>query len=344
MRLPASTKGQGEDGKGPAGQSREGLDSHRQGRDGLDPHGHGRDGHGLEGERLDGQDLRAYFHPDHLGPLADLLGFRPEDRAELLHHAAALDEADLGEIARARDMVREALGHWSGRPGAFDPFGDGAGRPRGLIPMFALLAGVPAVRAEHDRRGIPEADTYGGLADLGQQVAVYRQTFGEFGLDSQGWLVTVWAGAFFWLGRLQANLIPHAGGHVISVHIPETGPLRPEDVDDSFARARDFFGRYFPEAPAHALQCNSWLLDPQLAQVVKPESNLASFQRRWRLVGEPREADASIIYFVFRRRARPGEELDLTGLPRRTSLERAVLEHLDAGGHWYAYVGLIDLD
>ena len=295
------------------------------------------------GEDPDGQDLRAFFHPDHLGPLSDRLGFRPKDRAELLQHAAALDTTDLDDIARARDVLGDCLGHWSGSPGAFEPFGDAAGRPRGLIPMFALLAGVPAVRAAHARRGIPEADTYAGLADLGQQVWVYRQTFGQFGLDSQGWLVTVWAGAFFWLGRLQVNLSPQADGHVISVHIPQTGPLRPKDVDASFARAAEFFARYFPDTPAHALHCNSWLLDPRLAQVLRPESNLVSFQRRWRLTGEPREADASIIYFVFRRRALPGQELDLTGLPRRTSLERAVLEHLDAGGHWYSYSGLTDL-
>lgn len=288
--------------------------------------------------------LRAYFRPEHLESLSERLGLRPEDRAELLRHVAELDEADLTAIADAAAALRDLLGHWGGdRPNVFTDLPDQPGRPRGLLPMLALLAGVPAVRAYHAARGIGAADTDAALADLGQQVWVFRQTFGEFGLDNQAWLTTVWAGAFFWLGRLQFNLLPYAGEHVISVHIPQTGPLAPAQVDAAFARATDLFATHFPEAPAVALHCDSWLLDPYLAQVLDPESNMARFQRRWHLVGEPREGDAGTVYFTFRRRALPGQELDLSGLPRRTSLQRAVLERLDAGGHWYAYTGLIDL-
>lgn len=289
-------------------------------------------------------DPRPHLRPDRLDRLCRRLGFRDADRRELLHQAAHLSTEDLADIARATGALRGLLGRWGmDRPEVFADFPDRPGRPHGLIPMLALLCGVPAVRDYHARRGIAEADTMAALADLGQQVWVFRQVFGEFGLDSQGWLTTAWAGAFFWLGRLQFNLMPYRGGHVISVHIPQTGPLAPAAVDEAFGRAEAFFATHFPDAPATSLHCDSWLLDPRLGEVLDPDSNLARFQRRWRLTGEAKEADASVLYFVFRYRPRPGEAPDRRALPRTTSLERAVLDHLDTGGHWYSHTGLIDL-
>ncbi|HLS25586.1 MAG TPA: acyltransferase domain-containing protein [Beutenbergiaceae bacterium] len=290
-----------------------------------------------------GAPVAASVNLGDLDRLSGRLGFCDEDRRELLGHAAQLTPADWADVDRAATALRGILGQWDmARPDVFADFPDQEGRPRGLIPMLALLRGVPAVREYHARRGIAEADTIASLADLGQQAWVYRQVFNEFGLDTQGWLTTAWAGAFFWLGRLQFNLLPFRGQHVISVHIPQTGPLPPEEVDEAFGRAWRFFDTHFPDAPATAFHCDSWLLDPRLSQVLHPQSNLARFQRRWRLINTGKEADASVLYFVFRHRPRPGEQLDRRGLPRRTSLERAVLDHLDAGGHWYSYTGLID--
>ncbi|MGC0274058.1 acyltransferase domain-containing protein [Pseudactinotalea sp. Z1739] len=289
--------------------------------------------------------VRAALSAGPLDALLTRLRLRAEDHAAVVQHVAALGEDDLQAVAAAATALGGTLGQWGyTEDRVFAPWPDLQGRPRGLIPMLALLAGVPVVRQYHADRGIAAEYTYAALADLGQQIWVFRQVFGEFGLDNQEWLTAAWSGALFWLGRLQVNLLPYGGGHVISTHIPQTGPLRPEEVDDSFALARDFFATHFPDAPARALHCDSWLLDPHLAEVLDAGSNIVDFGRRWRLVGEARESDAAVLYFVFGYRPRPGQEPDRSGLPRRTSLERAVLDHLDAGGHWYARTGLIDLD
>lgn len=281
--------------------------------------------------------------PAELQPLLSRLGVRAEDRASLLAHAGQLSADDLDRIADATAALRARLGRWGMAPEpVFAGLPDEEGRPRGLLPMMALLASVPEVVDYHTGRGIGAQMSFSGLADLGQQLWVFRQTFGTFGLDTQEWLTCAWGGGLFWFGRLQLNLLEYQERTVASVHIPQTGPLRPEAVEESFGAAREFFGAHFGDVPIEALHCSSWLLDPQLAQVLPATSNMAAFQRRWRLVGEPRESDAATIYFVFRRRAAPGTDLDRTGLPRETTLQRAVLEHLDAGGHWYTWTGLID--
>src|SRR5690625_3371295 len=102
-----------------------------------------------------------------LDQLSSRLGFRAEDRRELLHHAAQLSPADWADVDRAATALRGILGQWEmTRPDVFAGTPDQEGRPRGLIPMLALLRGVPAVRAYHARRGIAEADTIASLADL----------------------------------------------------------------------------------------------------------------------------------------------------------------------------------
>ncbi len=265
---------------------------------------------------------------------------------------ADLSEDQWRDVAAATQMVRAKVGDWTYTPGAFDPWPDIPGRPRGLVPMLALLASVDQVREFHASRGISERDTYTTLSDLTQQILVFRRTFGEFGLDNHQWLLTAWSGALYWLGRLQVNLHPVKGderdlpfddGYLLSVHIPATGPLTPESVDDSLRRAWAFFAEHFADLRIHAFHCDSWLLDPQIAAVLSPESNMAKFQRRWTLYGQAKEADDAVLYFTFNARARPGEQLDRSALPRRSSLERAVLEHLDAGEHWHSRTGFLNL-
>ncbi len=77
--------------------------------------------------------------------------------------------------------------------------------------------------------------------------------------------------------------------------------------------------------------CRSWLLDPQLRRYLPADSNIVRFQERFRIVHEETRADDGLpVGFVF---GDPG--LPVADLPRRTAVERAVGDHLRAGGHWY---------
>jgi GNAT-like C-terminal domain len=88
------------------------------------------------------------------------------------------------------------------------------------------------------------------------------------------------------------------------------------------------------DEPYTAFSCGSWLLDPQLLEYLPEDSNIVRFQRRFEL--EPYEepegldADVEVLRFVFRTLTTP-----LDQLPRRTVLQRAIVDHLKAGRHWY---------
>jgi hypothetical protein len=112
----------------------------------------------------------------------------------------------------------------------------------------------------------------------------------------------------------------------LATHIPRTGPLTPQSVDASFAAATTFFATHFPDYPTRNFHCSSWMLDPALSELL-PGSNLAAFQRRWILYGDPQPADEDVLFFVFNRRG----PVDLDSLPTDTTLRRVVVERLKAG-------------
>ncbi|WP_243064834.1 acyltransferase domain-containing protein [Humibacter sp. RRB41] len=270
-----------------------------------------------------------------------VLGFRDDDRAEVrLAIEAALHEPErLAEIQTLAERLRSAIGRIESPADSLElPPADSTWRGIGVVPMLALLAVADDVRSFHRSRGISTAVSDCSLSDLGQQAWVHRRTFGAFGLHTYEWMATAFSGNLYWLGRLQFNLVEHDGEWMLSTHIPEIGPLTPESVDDSFRQASAFFAEHFPDYPTRLFYCGSWLLDPQLAAVLKPESNMVRFQKRWTPTGEIGPADEDAVFFVFRRRG----EFDRSTLPRETSLQRAILDKLDSGGHWSSWGGTLE--
>ena len=213
---------------------------------------------------------------------------------------------------------------------------------------FVYLAALADVRRFHSQRGIRDDISWATLSDLGRNLKRDRLLLGDGGLRTSGWLTLHFRGSLYQLGRLQFNRTNVRAAHVadafregdpaLGIHIPESGPLTPEACNDSLARARPFFARHFPETPTRLAICTSWLLDPQLADYLAPDSNIVRFGRRFTLVGDGSDGDADVLRFVFHRIASRIDDL-----PQRTTLERAIVAHLRAGRHWRNRTGWLEL-
>lgn len=230
--------------------------------------------------------------------------------------------------------------------------------PNRYFPVYVYLAALADVRRFHAHRGIPDEISWATLSDLGRNLARDRLLFGDGGLRTSGWLTLHFRGSIYQLGRLQFNRMNiraaerpwlgqappwvadafRQGGPALGIHIPESGPLTLEACADSFSRAHSFFARHFPETPTRLGICTSWLLDPQLADYLAPDSNVMRFQRRFTLVGDGPDGDAEILRFVFHRISP-----SIDDLPQRTTLERAIVAHLRAGKHWRNPTGWLEL-
>ncbi len=287
-------------------------------------------------------DVHARLTALDLPALVDRLSFRGDDVPAALD-AAEMTSRSEGDLARVQFLVDRVLPRvgdfvvdWDDNP-LQETDEDAAHFGIGVLPLLALLVTAPEVAAFHRSRGVSSDVSWRSLSDLGQQAWVHRQTYGAFGLHTYPWMRIGWSGALYWLGRLQFNVQQVDDAWVISTHIPATGPLTPASVDDSFRWARGFFADHFADYPTTDFHCSSWLLDPELAVVLPPESNLARFQQRWRLYGEAMRGDDDVLFFTFFRRG----DVDVATLPRDTTLQRAIVDRIQAGGHWSVWQGRI---
>ncbi|MEV1116115.1 acyltransferase domain-containing protein [Actinosynnema sp. NPDC049800] len=265
--------------------------------------------------------------------ILDRLAVRPDDAAEIMagwpDPGSPLWTPELRWLLdRSIALVRADLGgHGWLPPGPELP------RERGLawrhLYAYAYLALTGVVRGYHRDHGIADAVSWATLADLGRNLAIDRRMRGEGWPVMQSWLTLHARGSVYELGRLQHQ----RGDGAVDLHVPESGPLTPEAVDESLDEARAFFPRHFPDEHFTAFACGSWLLDPQLREYLPEDSNIVRFQRRFDL--EPYEepegldADVEVLRFAFRTLTTP-----LDQLPRRTALQRAIVDHLKAGHHW----------
>lgn len=136
----------------------------------------------------------------------------------------------------------------------------------------------------------------------------------------------------FRLGRLHFELtkmpfdykdICKKGQMVLSCHIPASGPLLLDEVEESFKMAYDFFKISGPMV----IVCSSWLLYPRFyEEVFKKGSNLSKFYELFDVVESkerPITADAWRVFGTL--------ETDLDKLPQETTLQRNLLAFLKAG-------------
>lgn len=224
------------------------------------------------------------------------------------------------------------------------------------VPVWVYLALVPAIRLYHKDRGIPDDISWYSLAEaFGQTMRSHRQFFGVSGIGfgGMGWTLALrFRGADYQLGKLGFNrgaisLSNGACGYALSTHIAPQPPLDAASCDASFARARDFFTQHFPEEPVSFFTCHSWLLDPQLADSLPESSNIVRFQRRFHLLplasGDEKRFrdDIAVMQYLFGR-SHQGPDIPtslLEELRCETTLQRAYVEHIRAGGHWHARTG-----
>ena len=137
------------------------------------------------------------------------------------------------------------------------------------------------------------------------------------------------------LGRWLVVLKPE--GTVIDLHIPADGRMPLDACGDSMRRAVGFFARHFPERPAVAFWCRSWIFGPQLEQFLPPDSNLVRFLRQACLLPVP--SGAGSLWFIYLR-----DDIDPANAPRENGFQAAVADFLASGGVWREAAMVYPLD
>lgn len=279
--------------------------------------------------------------------------------ATLPHPARDPERWWLLERCHAR-LVRDIGNPDVGR-GSWPKLPESLGLEGSCFYLHLYLATLPAALSWHREHLVPEDVSWATLADLGRHVEIHRAATGTTGVDEPWWMTLHLRCILFELGRLQYTAFRlgigpehpapwyddatagelgegfRPGDPALGIHIPAGSPLAPAACEESMRRARDFFDAVLPVGTRRLATCSSWLLDDQLAGLLSPGSNIVAFQRSFVLV--PGWGDgAGAMTFVFRHASGPLEHL-----PARTSLQRAVLAHLQEGGRLRWRTGWRDL-
>lgn len=206
--------------------------------------------------------------------------------------------------------------------------------PEGILPIYVLAYLADYALKINTERGIDKKITVETLKDINVWFDNYKQQFSKFGLATFPWLFFHYTGTLFRLGRLQFRVekshpgIP--GEYAIETHIAQGEPLKAEDCLESFEAAKVFFKKHYPQYDFKCFMCDSWLLNPNLTDILPEESNIVKFMRFWTPV--PFESDNSalaierIFGFGF-------DAKDIKNAPENTSLQRALKAYLLNGGN-----------
>ena len=137
------------------------------------------------------------------------------------------------------------------------------------------------------------------------------------------------------LPKEEYEIILRPGDVMLDAHIPGHMPLTVELCAASYARARELFATHYPEYQAKCFHCHSWMMSPELAEVMKPGANVLLFQQPYLRYPVPTKGEAVLNFVFFLRYT------TFADLPEDTSLQRALKARYLAGERLYEYGGVI---
>ena len=133
------------------------------------------------------------------------------------------------------------------------------------------------------------------------------------------------------VGRLQYEYVDK---NIVRIHIPSDEKLEVLKVMHSIACSADMIKRYFKiEEPQYV--CDSWLLSPEIHQLVSKDSNIYQFYELFD-VSQGYDCIRDIFDFVYQT-----TECDYHYLAEDTSLQRAIKKYLLDGNHIYLGSGIL---
>ena len=132
------------------------------------------------------------------------------------------------------------------------------------------------------------------------------------------------------INKAEYDLILGHGMPVLDMHIPSGGGMTSEESERSFQLAKRFFAEHSePDNMPVAIVCSSWIFNPNLPEILNPESNLVRLLKRVHPV--PRASTQTDgLWFIFLHEG----AFELLKAPRKTSLQKAVTRYIENGGRW----------
>lgn len=209
------------------------------------------------------------------------------------------------------------------------------------LKLLLFICLSKRARAYYGECGLSDSLWHDAMIDLRYKMEECREVWGICGTFVITWFDGFFSLDRFTLGRLQFEVVPFRRTYekdgkrllpespVINVHIPRTGePLDAVSCDEAFKRAAEFFAKDLGNTPT-AFVCHSWLLYGVNKDILPARSNVRAFMERFDLLENHDYGDDHPDLWRLFDRPYTG---DPDRLPYDSSLRRAYVDHLKAGG------------
>ena len=218
-------------------------------------------------------------------------------------------------------------------PQAFKEYA--AGYRDGLMILRLYLEWANDTKARYDTLGIPEACFWDSIRDIAIWCDDYWQKNHIPGFLEWEWVGRTLRLEVIRIGRLQfeptvlkdtvalSDRTFEAGSPMLDVHIPAGGPLDLPSVMASLDHAPAFFKKYFGQEFS-LLHCHSWLLCPQLKELLPEQSRIIQFQNLFTVYKTDPERQAEERVFGFL-----ADNADI--YPENTSLQKSIKRYILEG-------------
>jgi hypothetical protein len=209
--------------------------------------------------------------------------------------------------------------------------------PGGMKRLCTMLRCALKIKAEYDRLGISEeiyVDTMGAFSRF---VREHMESYGRYGFDRGSWTPRQVSAKLFRIGQMEYEMTTLEGEPIISLHIPTDVDLRAEVLRPSMREGLAEFYRLFPEYVGRKVYCHSWLMSPQLRELLPEGSNILKFQEMFDMSPETNPGNG-VLLWVFKNPKLPLEEM-----PENTSLQRKLKRFLLDGGQFLEGRGFLRL-
>lgn len=214
----------------------------------------------------------------------------------------------------------------------------------GLEILQLYLDWLTDVKSVYDSHRIPDSYFWDSCKDISIWCDDYLVRFGKPGFIEWDWVGKTLRLEVIRIGRLQfepdvlrkelplAGQTFPAGTPILHVHIPAGEPLDTKAVLSSLHEAPVFFRKYF-HREFILFHCHSWLLSPDLKNLLNEGSRIIQFQNLFQVYAtdDDRQAEERVFGFLSDNPA---------DYPENTSLQRTVKEHLLAGSTVHMAAGI----
>lgn len=140
------------------------------------------------------------------------------------------------------------------------------------------------------------------------------------------------------LSKKEWEQVYSSGDAAIKVHIPYGSKINKDACRDSYIRAKEIFTRCFPEYEFKCFLICCWMLSPLLIEFLSTDSNIINFQKDYVVFPMPSSA-LDVFLYVFGVEVNSIEEITLSDLSEKTSLQRAIKKQLLTGGDYIHQFG-----